>query len=73
MKDAFAKILIGTLKLHELLMQGKDESGEYDEVCDEMERFWYSMNEEEQKRAREFSSLLYVISDHLLGNEKKDA
>lgn len=73
MKDAFAKILIGTLKLHELTMQGKDESEEYEEVCDEMDKFWYSMSVEEQNRAREFSSLLYVVSDHLLGNGKKDA
>lgn len=55
----------GLLKLHQMLLDGTDETEEADDICEEMCDYWRNMSEAGRRRINQLSIDLYVFSDQV--------
>lgn len=59
MTEYFVKAVFYTSQLHQLMLDGKDELDEAEDIRCHFDQFWYKMSPEEIKQAQLFSAKLF--------------
>jgi hypothetical protein len=60
MSENFLKSLYGCIELHKLIVAGKGDHPEADDLRDILDAPWYAMTENERNAIRQISAALYL-------------